>query len=86
LCSLLCAQSDKTKILTEISEKIKENYIDEKVFKSIDSLFQSEIKSGNLNSLNEKDFAKNLTQKLRASTKDKHFLLNIWTITPSKSY
>jgi C-terminal processing protease CtpA/Prc len=47
-------------------------------------LFQSEIKSGNLNSLNEKDFAKNLTQKLRASTKDKHFLLNIWTITPLK--
>lgn len=41
LCSLLCAQSDKTKILTEISEKIKENYIDEKVFKSIDSLFQN---------------------------------------------
>ncbi|PJJ66932.1 S41 family peptidase [Chryseobacterium geocarposphaerae] len=76
LCSLLFAQNDKTKILTEILDKIKENYIDEKVFKSLDSLFQSEIKSGQLSSsLNEKDFAENLTQKLRAATKDKHFFV-----------
>ncbi|UMQ42686.1 S41 family peptidase [Chryseobacterium sp. Y16C] len=75
LCSLLFAQNDKTKILTEISDKIKENYIDEKVFKSIDSLFQIEIKSGNFNSLDEKEFAKNLTQKLRTVTKDKHFFV-----------
>lgn len=75
LYSSIFAQNDKTKILTEISEKIKENYIDEKVFKSIDSLFQSEIKSENFNSLSEKDFAKNLTQKLRTVTKDKHFFV-----------
>lgn len=75
LCSSIFAQSDKTKLLTEISEKIKENYIDERVFKSIDSLFQSEIKTENFSSLDKKDFAENLTQKLRTVTKDKHFFV-----------
>ncbi len=75
MCSSISAQNNKIEVLTEISEKIKENYIDEKIFKSIDSLFQSEIKYGQLSSLNEKDFAEDLTQKLRTVTKDKHFFV-----------
>ncbi|GAA5087658.1 S41 family peptidase [Chryseobacterium ginsengisoli] len=85
LCSSIFGQSDKSKILKEISDKIKQNYIDEKVFKSIDSLFQSENKSGNFNLLNEKDFAQNLTQKLRTVTKDKHFFVKyLENYTPEK--
>lgn len=85
LCSSMFGQSDKATVLAEISEKIKQNYIDEKVFKSVDSLFQSEGASENFNSLNEKDFAENLTQKLRNVTKDKHFFVKyLENYTPEK--
>jgi C-terminal processing protease CtpA/Prc len=78
-------QSNKATVLAEISEKIKQNYIDEKVFKSVDSLFQSEGASENFNSLNEKVFAENLTQKLRNVTKDKHFFVKyLENYTPEK--
>ncbi|WP_267403150.1 MULTISPECIES: S41 family peptidase [unclassified Chryseobacterium] len=73
--STLFAQTDRTELLKEISVKIKENYINENVLKSIDSLFQSEIKSKNFNALNEKEFTEDLTRKLRFVAKDKHFFI-----------
>lgn len=79
------AQTDNSKIASEILEKIKQNYIEEKAFKSIDSLFEKEINSENFNKLGEKEFAKTLTQKLRFVAKDDHFFVKyLENYTPEK--
>ncbi|WP_326983540.1 S41 family peptidase [Chryseobacterium sp. MYb264] len=79
------AQTDRTEVLTEISAKIKQNYINEDVLQSVDSLFQSEIKSKDFNALHEKEFTITLTQKLRTVAKDKHFFIKyLEKYTPQK--
>lgn len=70
------AQSDYTKvILSDITEKVKNNYIDKEAYKKVDSLFQNESKKGTFNHLSKKDFAAFLTQKLRTTIKDEHFFV-----------
>lgn len=70
------AQSDHTKVvLSDITEKVKNNYIDKEAYKKVDSLFQNESKKGTFNHLSKKDFAAFLTQKLRTTIKDEHFFV-----------
>ncbi|REC78447.1 hypothetical protein DRF60_08295 [Chryseobacterium elymi] len=70
------AQSDHTKVvLSDITEKVKNNYIDKEAYKKVDSLFQNESKKGSFNHLSKKDFAALLTQKLRININDKHFFV-----------
>jgi len=70
------AQSDPTQaVLSDITEKVKNYYIDKEAYKKVDSLFKNESKKGSFNSLSKKDFAALLTQKLRININDKHFFV-----------
>ncbi|MGU3375828.1 S41 family peptidase [Chryseobacterium sp. M5A1_1a] len=70
------AQRDDMKtVLSDITEKVKSHYINKDTYKTVDSLFQSELKKGTFNNLNKKDFAALLTQKLRTDIKDEHFFV-----------
>lgn len=68
------AQTDhKATVLADITQKVKDYYIDKEAYKKVDSLFQSDFKKGAYQHLNKEDFAKLLAQKLRTNVKDKHF-------------
>lgn len=68
-------KDDMTAVLSDITEKVKSYYIDKTTYKKVDSLFQSDLKKGVFNTLNKKDFAALLTQKLRKDIKDGHFFV-----------
>lgn len=72
LCSY-AQRYDKTAVLSDITEKVRNYYIDKEAYKKIDSLFQIDLKKGTFNHLNKKDFATLLAQKLRTNIRDKHF-------------
>lgn len=80
------AQGDNnTKILSDITEKVQQYYIDKNAYKKVDSLFQSEAKKGSFNNVNKKDFAALLTEKLRTGIKDNHFFVKyLENNTPEK--
>lgn len=62
-------------VLTDITEKVKDYYIDKEAYKKADSLFRNELNKGAFNALNKKEFAALLTQKLRTTIKDEHFFV-----------
>lgn len=68
-------RNENTAVLADITEKVKQYYIDKDAYKRVDSLFQSESGKGTFNDLSKKDFAALLTQKLRTDIKDKHFFV-----------
>ncbi|MCQ9633410.1 S41 family peptidase [Chryseobacterium sp. WG23] len=68
-------KDDMTAVLSDITEKVKSYYIDKTTYKKVDSLFQSDLKKGTYTTLNKKDFAALLTQKLRKDIKDGHFFV-----------
>lgn len=80
------AQRDNTtKVLSDITDKVKQYYIDKDTYKKVDSLFQSEVKKGSFNNLTQKEFAALVTEKLRTTIKDKHFFVKyIENYTPEK--
>lgn len=78
-------RDNNTTVLSDITEKVKQYYIDKDAYKKADSLFQSESKKGSFNQLNKKEFAALLTEKLRTVIKDKHFFVKyIENYTPEK--
>lgn len=68
-------KSGTSTVLTDITEKVKDYYIDKEAYKKADSLFRNELNKGAFNALNKKDFAALLTQKLRTTIKDEHFFV-----------
>ncbi|EFK34742.1 C-terminal processing peptidase [Chryseobacterium gleum] len=68
-------KNDVQAVLSDITKKVKDYYIDKDAFKKVDSLFQDELKKGTFNPLNKNDFAAFLTQKLRTTVKDEHFFV-----------
>lgn len=68
-------KANQEKIWTEISKKIKENYIFPDIAIKTDSIMTEQIKTGAFNSLTNKEFATSLTTSLRTITNDKHFLV-----------
>ncbi|CAH0199479.1 S41 family peptidase [Chryseobacterium sp. Bi04] len=68
-------KDDMIAVLSDITEKVKSYYIDKTTYKKVDSLFQSDLKKGTYTTLNKKDFAALLTQKLRKDIKDGHFFV-----------
>jgi hypothetical protein len=68
-------KNDISAVLADITEKVKDYYIDKEAYKKADSLFQNELKNGTFDHLNKKDFAAFLTQKLRTTIKDEHFFV-----------
>lgn len=68
-------KNDTSAVLADITEKVKDYYIDREAYKKVDSLFQNELKNGTFDHLNKKDFAAFLTQKLRTTIKDEHFFV-----------
>lgn len=68
-------KNDVSAVLSDITKKVKDYYIDKETYKKVDSLFQNELKKGTFNQLNKKDFAALLTQKLRTTVKDEHFFV-----------
>ncbi|MFP3831366.1 S41 family peptidase [Chryseobacterium sp. SIMBA_028] len=68
-------KNDTSAILSDITEKVKNYYVDKETYKKVDSLFRSEFKNGAFNHLSQKDFAALLTQKLRTNIKDEHFFV-----------
>jgi C-terminal processing protease CtpA/Prc len=80
------AQRDNnTKVLSDITEKVQQYYIDGNAYKKVDSLFQSEVKNGSFNNISKKDFAALLTEKLRTGIKDQHFFVKyLENHTPEK--
>lgn len=66
-------KDDKTRVLSEITEKVKRYYVDKEAYKKIDSSFQNDLKKGTLNTLNKNDFAALIGKKLRSDIKDYHF-------------
>ncbi|MCJ7936164.1 MAG: S41 family peptidase [Chryseobacterium sp.] len=78
-------KDDNTKVLSDITEKVKKYYIDKEAYKTADSLFQSDLKKGTFHNLNKKNFAELLTQKLRTAIKDKHlFVKYLENYSPEK--
>lgn len=63
----------KATVIADITQKVKDYYIDKEAYQKVDSLFQSDLKKGTYTPLNKEDFAKLLAQKLRTNVKDKHF-------------
>ncbi|WP_089783013.1 S41 family peptidase [Chitinophaga sp. YR573] len=80
------AQRDNnTKVLSDITEKVQQYYIDGNAYKKVDSLFQSEVKKGAFDNVSKKDFAVLLTEKLRTGIEDKHFFVKyIENYTPEE--
>lgn len=72
---LFSAQKDHDAVLSDITSKVKEYYVDKDTYKKVDSFFQSQIKSGALNEISKKDLAVFLTENLKTTTKDKHFFV-----------
>jgi C-terminal processing protease CtpA/Prc len=68
-------KSGTSTVLTDITEKVKDYYIDKEAYKKADSLFRNELNKGAFNALNKKEFAALLTQKLRTTIKDEHFFV-----------
>lgn len=66
-------KDDKTRVLSEITEKVKRYYVDKEAYKKVDSSFQNDLKKGTLNTLNKNDFAALIGKKLRSDIKDYHF-------------
>lgn len=66
---------DRSKVLSDITEQVKRYYVNKDAYKKVDSLFQSDLKKGTFNNLSKKDFGKLLTQKLRTTINDQHFLV-----------
>lgn len=66
-------KDDKTRVLSEITEKVKRYYVDKEAYKKVDSSFQNDLKKGTLNTLNKNDFAAFIGKKLRSDIKDYHF-------------
>lgn len=78
-------KNDTSTVLTDITEKVKDYYVDNETYKKVNSLFQDELKKGTFNELNKKDFAALLTQKLRTTIKDEHFFVKyLENYTPEK--
>lgn len=66
-------KANQENVWTEISKKIKENYIFPDIAIITDSVMTAQIKSGIFNNLTNKEFATSLTTSLRTITNDKHF-------------
>ncbi|MDQ0594193.1 C-terminal processing protease CtpA/Prc [Chryseobacterium ginsenosidimutans] len=78
-------KDDKAAILSDITKKIEQYYIDKDTYKKVDSLFQIESKKGSFNQLTQKEFAALLTERLRTVIKDKHFFVKyLENYTPEK--
>ncbi|GEJ47334.1 S41 family peptidase [Chryseobacterium sp. ON_d1] len=71
----LAQKNDFSVVLSEITGKVKDYYVDKETYKKVDSLFKSELKKGTFNQLSKKDFSSLLTQKLRTTVKDEHFFV-----------
>ncbi|MFP3595398.1 hypothetical protein [Chryseobacterium sp. SIMBA_029] len=72
-------------MFSDITQKVKNYYVDPGAYKKVDSLFQSESKKESFTQLNKKDLAAFLTQKLRTVTDDKHFFIKyLENYTPEK--
>jgi hypothetical protein len=67
------SQINREILTTEISKKIKDNYLSAEVAAEIDSSISSAVKSGKFNDLSDEEFAAALTAYLRLISKDKHF-------------
>lgn len=67
------SQINREILTTEISKKIKDNYLSADAAAEIDSLISSAVKSGKFNNLSDEEFAAALTTYLRSISKDKHF-------------
>lgn len=72
---LVSAQKEYHAVLSDITAKVKEYYVDENTYKKIDSSFQSQIRSGNFDTVSKKDLAALLTKNLKTVSKDKHFFV-----------
>ncbi|ANF52534.1 hypothetical protein A0O34_19315 [Chryseobacterium glaciei] len=83
---LYYAQKDNnTAVLSDITEKVKQYYIDKDAYKKVDSLFKSESQKGSFSNLSKKEFAALLTERLRTVIKDKHFFVKyLENYTPKK--
>ncbi|MBV8327341.1 S41 family peptidase [Chryseobacterium sp.] len=78
-------KNDTSAVLSDITEKVKNYYIDKEAYQIVDSLFRSELKKETFNHLSKKDFAAFLTQKLRTTVKDEHFFVKyLEDSTPEK--
>ena len=64
-------QKTNNPVIKEVLEKIKDHYVDKDLFKKLDSEFQLKT----LESLNGKDFAKELAQQLKMISRDEHFFV-----------
>lgn len=67
------SQINREILLTETSEKIKDNYLSADVAAEIESSISAAVKSGKFNNLSDEEFAVALTDYLRSISKDKHF-------------
>ncbi|AZA54928.1 S41 family peptidase [Chryseobacterium sp. G0201] len=68
-------KENNTAVLSDITEKVKQYYIDKDTYKKVDSLFKSESQKGYFNNLSKKEFGALLTERLRTVIKDKHFFV-----------
>lgn len=69
------SQKNREILLTEISKKIKDNYISVDSAAEIEVSINSAVKSGKFNNLSDEEFAAALTADLRFVSKDKHFFV-----------
>ena len=67
------AQKNREILLTEISKKIKDNYISVDSAAEIETSISFAVKSGKFNNLSDEEFAAALTAFLRSVSQDKHF-------------
>nr|WP_159916770.1 S41 family peptidase [Flavobacterium urumqiense] len=82
--SLDTIQQNRANLLTEIGEKIKDNYIFADIALKTDSLLNLEIKTANFKNLTNEEFAKKITTYLRTVTKDKHFFVKYFSDNQTK--
>ncbi|MBK1896584.1 S41 family peptidase [Chryseobacterium paridis] len=64
-------QNTNSPIIKEILEKVKEHYVDKDLYKKLDS----EVQLKNLESLNGKNLAEELTKQLTTISQDQHFFV-----------
>jgi C-terminal processing protease CtpA/Prc len=72
---LFFSQSENETTVKEILEKIKDHYVEEGLYKKLDTSFQREFQLDSFKNLKGKAFAEELTKKLITLSDDQHFFV-----------